>query len=153
VASPQDAAEFGRSGGRPVEPDEEAAIRAALDEIDEEKRRALAEPGPSWGDWFFFKAAKAYLVLLYLIVDVWIGVGWVNAGAPLLAVPSLAAAIYLELLLYRYLWYAPEEPPYIFRPSLITPVRYGRWTPEGRLLRRGASLSDVVEGPNLDEFL
>ena len=68
------------------------------------------------------------------------------------------AAIYLELLLYRFLWYRPDpEEGYratAFRPTWLRPVRYGRWTPEAFRAREGKDpFGDVAVGPDPREFL
>jgi hypothetical protein len=123
-----------------------------------EKELALREPGPSWREWFYFTAVKPWLVVGFLIADAWIATGWVEAGSYLGLSVSLAVAVYLEFMLYRYLWYRPDpeeaRPRTAFRPTWSRPVRYGRWTPEAERLRAGLPLEAPAEpGPDIREFL
>jgi hypothetical protein len=128
-----------------------------LDRVAEEKRLALLDPGPSWHDWFFWSASRWWIGLGFLILDSWILVAGIDAGNILLAVPSIAVAIYLEFLVYRYLWYSPapgrrrRRGP--FRPSWITPVPYGRWTPEAAAARLDPESAEADDGPRPEEFL
>jgi hypothetical protein len=152
MAAPDDLAKVGR--GKDLEPDELAVLQNRIDRVQEEKRKALADPGPSWREWFLFSAAKAYVLLGYLIVDVWIVIGALEVGLPYVAAALVVVAIYLEILLYKYLWRRPAETPRGFRPTWWwTPARYGRWTPEGEALRSGESPEMIEEGPNPKEFL
>ncbi len=151
MASPQQSAKIGAP--REYDSDEEVSVGERMDRVAEEKRQALLDPGPPWKEWFLYSGAKWWVGLGFLIVDVWILVTWIELGAAILFGPLLVVSLYLEVLLYRYLWYRPSEPSRNFHASWFTPVRYGRWTPEGGQLRAGASLTDVEEGPNPHEFL
>lgn len=120
---------------------------------------ALAEPGASWREYFYYSFAKAWGVLGFAIVDTWIAAIWVQ---PLQAAPlffSLAGALYLEFLFFRYLWYRPGPDDSAstgsFHPTWTRPVRFGRWTPEAERVRRGLSAIDPSEvtGPDPSEFL
>jgi hypothetical protein len=124
----------------------------------EERARAIAEPGASWREFLFFELAKVWIVLGLFVLDSWIIIYWtqpLNVAALFL---SLAAAIYLDFLLYRVLWYRPDpEESYLkreFRPTLIRPVRWGRWTPEAWRARDGRDpYGDAIVGPDPREFL
>ncbi|HYA70023.1 MAG TPA: hypothetical protein VEH28_01470 [Thermoplasmata archaeon] len=151
MASPKDAAAVGRD--RPLEPDEEAALLVQVDRADAEKRRALSEPGASWHDWFYYSAAKWWILLAFFIVDTWVVVGWLETGVAIAAVPSLIAAVYLEALAYQVLWHRPMESPREFRRSVFRLVYCGRWTPEAERLRRGEAAGFPEEGPSPEEFL
>jgi hypothetical protein len=134
-------------------PEEEVAYRDQLAQVIEEKKQALADPGPSWREWFFFSAMKVYLGLTFFIVDSWIIVTWLEAGSAAGAAVSTVAAVYLEFLCYRWLWTRPRLDRPVrasFRPSWHTPVQFGRWTPEAELFRAGKL---PPEGPNPREFL
>lgn len=126
---------------------------------EEDRRQALADPGPSWSQWFYWSFLKTWVVLGFLIGDVFVVATW---GAPLnLAgmIPSLALAIYAEILGYQYLWYRPSLPSRSlaraeFRRTWLRPVPYGRWTPEAARVKRGLPALDVVHaGPDPREFL
>lgn len=126
---------------------------------EEERRRALADPGPSWSEWFYWSFLKTWVVLGFLIGDVFVIATW---GEPLnLAgmIPSLVLATYAEILGYQYLWYRPRMPSRShrrveFRRTWLRPVPYGRWTPEAARVKQGLPALDVVEaGPDPREFL
>jgi hypothetical protein len=143
-------------------PDEEVALEAQLVRVREEKRLALLEPGPTWSQWFFFRAAKWYVIVAFLIALSWeLGYLFPPSNSPADEVlPVVAATVYAEFLLYRCLWYRPtsggpsrstRDKP--FRRSLIRPVRYGRWTPEGADVRAGRPVVVPAQGPDPREFL
>ncbi len=119
---------------------------------------ALSHPGLSWHDWFFFDAAKWWVGLVDLIVDAWIIAYWYDLSNFLGLGLSLAAALYGEFLLYRFLWYrpledapAPRSPPGSLRARLLRPVPIGRWTPEAAGYLPVARSADGTPNPN--EFL
>ncbi|MCI4336877.1 MAG: hypothetical protein L3K17_06755 [Thermoplasmata archaeon] len=129
----------------------------------EARRRALAEPGPSWSEWFYRSFARTWIVLGFFILDVFIIATW---GAPLnllVMVSALVLAIYGEFLLYEYLWYQPRErrhhrprTPGPFRPTWLRPVEYGRWSADAALIRAGklpATIDTPEVGPDPREFL
>ncbi len=138
----------------------DSASRRKLEKVADEKRRALAEPGKSWHDWFYFDALRGWGVIGFLIVDSWIAVQWILLGSYVGLGLSLVLACYLEFLLFRFLWYRPELPyrrsrrtP--FRRTLLRPVEVGLWTPERAL--RDRALLDEKDLPgdtvNPEEFL
>ncbi|MGI0139999.1 MAG: hypothetical protein ACREBT_02455 [Thermoplasmata archaeon] len=137
--------------------DLDESTRRQLETVEDEKRRALAEKGPSWRDWLFFEAFKWWMVIAYLAVDGWIVTGWLESGSYWAIAPSIAAAIYVEFLMFQFLWHRADleetyrhgrEP---FRASWFRPVEIGRWTPEAALRRR--SPHRPVESIDPDEFL
>jgi hypothetical protein len=135
-------------------PQDEAPLDDFLDPDAETKRRALLDPCPSWSDWFLFSGAKPWVGLCFLVVDVWIGTTWLiplNLAAMGL---SLVAAVYLEFMAYRYLWYRPDEIRVgeRFRPTWRVPRQFGLWTPEERARRLGELVSTPT-GPDPREFL
>ena len=126
------------------------------DRVDQEKALALAEPGPSWRQWMFHSAFRAYFLLGMLIVDAQIVVFWIEEKSSVALVVTLILALYLEFLLYRYLWYrprfdAPARRP--FRRTWIRPAEYGRWTPEAELVRAGSPIYSSEQGPSPKDFL
>ncbi|HYA10575.1 MAG TPA: hypothetical protein VEH10_02745 [Thermoplasmata archaeon] len=157
----------GKRGGpgdeRELTPEEEAAYVAGLERIELEKQRALADPGPSWREWFFYDHAKWWVGLGFLVVDVWAVGSWFTDGndtptRALGAVLTLAAVLYPEVLLYRYLWRRPSENESWstgpFRPSWKALREFGRWTPEAdRLRARGRSPTPTDGVPHPEEFL
>jgi hypothetical protein len=150
---------------QPAEPREEkdeaplsrAALRDQLDRVEEEKRQALLEPGPSWREWWYFSASKWYVGLGLLIVDSWIISSWFQYGSLLAGILALVGAIYLEFLLYEYLYYRPhpERERRRGRPRAVWfhPVEFGRWTPEGAILRAGGTIPGTSDTPTPEEFL
>ena len=145
------------TGDASVDPLQRQILRDQLDRVQEEKRRALADPGPSWSEWFYYDAARWFVGLGFLIVDAWIFVACLDAGLAIAIIPSLIAAIYLEFLGYEYLWYVPPlDGPRrrgAFRRSWRRPVALGRWTPEGVRARENPSAPSPDQGPQPEEFL
>lgn len=138
-------------------PEDEFALDARLSAVSEEKRRALAAPGPSWRQWWFHDGSKWYVGLGLLILDIWLLAYGFEAGALLGAVALLVVAVYAEFLLYRYLYYRPHPDDQAhatrFRRTWTRPVAFGRWTPEADFVRAGGKLPGPEEGPNPKEFL
>ena len=140
-------------------PEEESAYDAGLDRVAEEKRRALHDPGPSWKAWFLHDAAKWWLGITFLVVDSWLIVGWLEVFDLPALLASGAAAIYLEYVLWSYLWKRPKDEARVgvrrFRRSWWRPFEYGRWTPEAERLRlHGGPPPAAGEGePSPHEFL
>lgn len=136
---------------------EERLLRAQMDRVEEEKRLALRDPGPSWREWWFYSASKWYVVLGMLIVDSWAMFSWYQVGIPLAGVGTLVGAVYAEFLLYEYLWYRPgDRSPAAarrFRRTWYRPVRRGRWTPEARSPTPKVLAERDEEGPDLQEFV
>jgi hypothetical protein len=149
AASPRAARANGPSDGS-------ASSEALEDRVAAEKARALKEPGPSWRTWFLQNALRWYYFLGILILDVQVIVFWIEVNWLVGIVPSLVVLLYLELLLYRYLWYRPRSdaiPRRAFRRTWLRPAEYGRWTPEADLVRAGVSIYRTEEGPSPKEFL
>lgn len=129
----------------------------------EARREALADPGPTWSEWFFRSFARTWVVLGFLIGDVFL----IATFAAPLDVPALVAgvglAFYGEFLLYQYLWYTPSTRYHhrtagVFARSWVHPVAYGRWTEEAALIRAGqlpvyAEIEGHETGPDPREFL
>ncbi|MCI4357924.1 MAG: hypothetical protein L3J95_01895 [Thermoplasmata archaeon] len=152
-----------------------------LPKIDpEEKERALHDPGPPWRVWLASSFAKTYLGLGFLISDGIIFASWLGPPPnwPGL-VGSLALALYLEHLLWQYLWYHPRsygDTPASFADRSGTtgahappsepagsawgarlrrglhPFPYGRWTETAERRRKGLA-PGPTEGPDPREFL
>jgi hypothetical protein len=133
------------------------AIESQIDRVEQEKRKALSDPGPTWRAWWFHSASKWYIGLLFLIVDVWIFSAAAEASAIALGAVAVAAAVYAEFLLYRYLYYEPPlgraKSEGRFHRTWYRPVEYGRWTEEGEILRAGGTLPAADGGPDPHEFL
>ncbi|HTT16607.1 MAG TPA: hypothetical protein VMH49_04540 [Thermoplasmata archaeon] len=148
---------------RELTPEEEAAFRVGLERVQEEKREALVDPGPSWREWFFYDAMKWWLGIVFLIADAWVVTSWISDGVATATdivgvVLSLAAALYLEVLLYRYLWRRPSDPDLVgrgtFRPGWKALREVGRWTPEAsRVASRAARRRPEQGGVDPNEFL
>ncbi len=137
-------------------PEEDIAFRDRVEKVAEEKRQALKDPGPTWREWFFFEATKWWIGLGLFILDIWIVIGWAEAGSLLLGLGILAVALYLEFLLARYLWHRPAEHRArrgTFHPTWYLPVEVGIWTPEAAELRAGRPVTGLTEDPRPEEFL
>ena len=119
-------------------PGDELADESLEDRVEQEKARALERAGTELAPMVFQRALRAYYVLGILIVDVQVVVGWYEVGSAVGLVVCLALAVYLEFLLYRYLWSRPRAdaapPRGQFRPTWVRPSEYGRWTPEADLV-------------------
>lgn len=135
----------------------DAPYRAQLDRVAQEKQEALEEPGLSWRDWLYFSAFKWWLVIALIAADGWIVGFWIEVPNGYALAGSLAIAVYLEFLLFQYLWHRPdpeERPPKgRFRPNWHRPVEFGRWTPERRLAAAGHPVYDRSHGTDPREFL
>lgn len=147
-----------REGPRTGVTRERAALRAQLDAVAEEKQRALEHPGPTWHDWWFYSGSKWYVLIGFLILDVWVGGFWVEAGYGALALASVVALLYAEFLLYEYLWHRPalseggRRAP-AFRRTWWRPVEFGRWTPEAAARERSGALTRDDDAPDVHEFV
>ena len=129
-----------------------------------ERQAALAEQGPSWRAWFYTSFSMVYLGLGLLIVDAIVVAAWVQARLNLGALAGVAIGlIYVEYLLYQFLWYRPEHGASLSGPrsaprsalggrSWLHPFAVGRWTHHFPAGRRGAG-ADAPEGPTPEEFL
>ena len=130
---------------------------------EEERKAALAHPGPTWTDYFFRSFLKAWIALGYLILDVFVVGFWLENHLYVGILPSLVAAVYLEWLLWAYLYYEPHGGASASQrrePGLdrfLFPVTFGRWTEPGDRVRHGLSpySREAVEaaGPDPAEFL
>jgi hypothetical protein len=123
---------------------------------EEERQKALEDPGEPWGQWFYFTFLKVWIPLGFLILDGWIaGAALEVRNYPALVI-GLVAAVYLEFLAFRALWAHPpddESPSRPFRRSWYRPVRFGRWTAESWYPERFRSPTPGRTGPDPNEFL
>ncbi|HEV2519666.1 MAG TPA: hypothetical protein VGX00_03480 [Thermoplasmata archaeon] len=146
----------------------------------EEKQRALSDPGPGWKEWAMSSFAKTYLALGFLIADGILVASWIAPGPNLIGLlGSAALALYLEYLLWQYLWYVPraasegpadprlqglvgsnpaansegdaERWTHVAR-RVFHPFPIGRWTAEARRIRQGLA-PEPSAGPDPREFL
>lgn len=141
--------------------EERRRFREAAEEIDAQKRHALAQPGPSWHDWWYYRASKWYVVLFYFVVD---GTCFSLLGMLLgyFSVPVVVAIVYGEFALYQYLYHRTNldtrHRGETFRRTWYRPFDVGRWTPEGTARRAGALRGPrepgvpTDEGPKPEEF-
>ena len=139
------------------DPAAEFALEAQLDRVEIEKEQARRAPDLPWTAWWFHSGSKWYLVVGYLIADVWLLSAAIEYNVLAVGIVGLIVALYAEFLLYRYLYYVPPDEPTRsdgpFRPSFVRPVEYGRWTPEGATLRAGGTVARPETGPDPKEFL
>ena len=162
--SPEAAERFGTGDATgPEDFEERAMLEEGLRRLREDQKRALADPGPTWKEWFLYRGSKWYIGLLCLILD---GVEIASflpfvppyyvRGPELVGV--LAPTLYLEFLLYRYLWYVPPQEQghsrsARFRSTWLRPVEFGRWTAEAARIRAGERPPTAAAGPDPREFL
>ncbi len=134
---PEDSAKFSDIATDP-------SYRIVLDQVAAEKKAALEDPGPSWREWVLHSAAKWYVGLGLLTLDGWVVGDFLFYRIYWPIAPALVGALYLEFLLWQFLWYRPE----MYRSRArrhwtssfwIHPVPFGRWTPEADLARGGAT--------------
>jgi hypothetical protein len=124
------------------------------DALREEQAKALADPGPDWRTWTLHTGLRPYFLVLFLTIDTWLALTWLEAGLLLGILLSLLPAVYAEFLLYRYLWARPDpEAPQPFVRSWSRPVWAGRWTIEGDRLRAGEAMPRPDETRKREEFL
>jgi hypothetical protein len=136
-------------------PDEEFDYRERLEQVVDEKRRALLDPGPPWKEWFLFDGAKWWMGLLFLIFDAWIVGAGIEAGLLWVGLLGLIPATYLELLSWRYLWFRSDLGRPVrggFQPTWLRLTEFGRWTPEGTTVRTLGRAALGPEGTNPKEF-
>jgi len=130
-------------------------FRVVVDQVAAEKKAALEDPGPSWKEWALHSALKWYIALGLLTLDGLLIDFWIVSGVDL-GLLTIVPALYGEYLLWQYLWHRPQEATpgqqRRVRPSRwIHPVRYGRWTPEADLARKGELVPS--DQPSPAEFL
>jgi hypothetical protein len=131
-------------------------FRAPLSE--EERRRAEEDPGPSWSEYFYWQLLKWWVGLAFLVIDSMLLLTFLRPLELPLLVGSLVAAIYVEYVVWQYLWHRPPldpaerraQGPFVRSPLRIVP--YGRWTPEARMARSGIDPMGP-HGPDPREFL
>jgi hypothetical protein len=154
--SPTPTNSFGTEMPEVPDPAAEDAFQAQVDRVAAEKKRAREAPDVPWRTWWYNSGSKWYVVLGFLIGDVWLlDVGYL-AGSLVLGIVALAVALYAEFLLYRYLYYVPAEEDDLqgpFRRSWFRPVEFGRWTEQGAALRSGGRVEAPEAGPDPKEFL
>jgi hypothetical protein len=163
VFSPRSDPRSGSLSDDDLTPEEEAALTDGLDRVRAEKRRALEDPGPSWREWFLYSGSKWWIGVGFLIVDVFVSGTWIADGAfssdrLIGALASLAVALYLEILIYGYLWRRPTDAELAgnreFRPGALRLRQVGRWTPEGTRFPSGRLPVRAEDGaPSPHEFL
>jgi hypothetical protein len=124
----------------------------------EEREQALADPGPTWREFFLYEFAKVWIILGFMIGDVIVMASFFQPLDVPAIIASAAVLVYLEFVAYQWLWYRPplDEPRYKgpFRRRWNRWVEFGRWTPEAD--RRRAGLDPYVNhsgGPHPSEFL
>lgn len=139
-----------------LSPEDRRSLADQLEAVQIEKKKALKDPGPTWREWFFYDMLKWWIGVGFLVLDSWVIAFWLEPPNAIGLALSLVAAIYLEFLLARYLWFRPKDETTTsrgaFRRTLLRPVEFGRWTPEAELVRRGVIRPGSESGPSIDEF-
>ena len=143
---------LGAEEPRPPLPEHSASVDLTEEE---EKKRALAEPGPTWKEWLYFTAFRWWFGILFLVVDSWVVVEFLEIGSVVGLLAGAIAAVYLEYLLYVYLWRRPVPTRHVrLRRARWPPVEVGRWTPEA-FAARAAGVRPTLPRDTADprEFL
>jgi hypothetical protein len=139
------------------DPAAEYAFRVQVDRVEQEKQLARAAPDVPWRTWWFHSGSKWYLVIAFLVLDVWILDYVYLTGLVLILGAVFVLALYGEFLLYRCLYYVPPEDAAVtgtrFRRTWYRPVEYGRWTPQGEVVRAGGTVAPPEAGPDPKEFM
>jgi hypothetical protein len=123
-----------------------------------EREEAVAEPGPTWTQYFEREFLKWCWGLVVIVVDALVVATFLSPVDLAAMLPALAFVTYLEFLGYRYLWYRPdpdvESRHAEFHRTWLRPSRFGIWTPEAERLKSGKSpFADGRVGPDPSEFL
>ena len=139
---------------------------ADLDHKDPKVRQWLIDhPGPSWREWFFQSFAKTYTLLGLFIGDAIVAAYWLEPANFLGLAASLFVLVFLEYLLYQYLWFEPaaghpHQSRSIRAASVggrpwMHPFPYGRWSGAAQRVREGLAPVPVAPGdsPDPKEFL
>ncbi|MCI4347766.1 MAG: hypothetical protein L3J97_04005 [Thermoplasmata archaeon] len=149
-----------------------------LPKLDEDLRHsAIATPGKSWREWLFSSFAKVYIGLGLFIGDAIVAAYWLEARNALGLVGSIAPLLYLEFLLYQFLWYEPvpsrsvrrslaqdagddaavprmSSAPVFTWIDLVHPFAAGRWSETRQRRLQGLPVdAGTLEGPDPEEFL
>ncbi|MCL4324738.1 MAG: hypothetical protein M1144_04680 [Candidatus Thermoplasmatota archaeon] len=121
---------------------------------EEDRKRALDDPGIPWKQWFLTTGLKPWVVLGLLLfeglglVSVWVALsGYARAAV----FPILVAALYLDVLLWSFLWREPSVDEFRsgnFKNYWFQPFKIGRFTVEYRLWKEGKR--DEVTLPNVN---
>jgi hypothetical protein len=123
----------------------------------EERRAAIADPGASWREFFFFEFLRWWVLLGFLVADTVVVVSFLHPLFVPGMVGGLLLALYLEFLAYAMLWRRPdfdrEAHHGPFERTWYRPARFGRWTPEGERVRRGLDPNPSSGAPDAREFL
>lgn len=149
VTSNEQLAPRGAAFGEP----DEAVWREPHDSVALDRGALTAAPAPSWREWLYGHAFRWWIGLVSLIVDAWIVAGWIQVRGWLPLFGSLAAVVYLEFVLWQYLFH-PYKPQIRgkFRATWYAPFKVGRWSPD----REGGlklEIGPVDRGPDPREFL
>jgi hypothetical protein len=142
---------------------EEARTPETADVRDPNVRRWLVSlPGPTWREWFYTSFAKTYALLGLFIADAIVLAGWLQSRYYLGSL-TLLPMLYVEFLLYQYLWHEPSAAEQRSRSTRlgaaggrawVHPVPYGRWSATARDVRDGVIPPDGgPAGPDPKEFL
>jgi hypothetical protein len=126
---------------------------------DEERKRFIDDPGIPWMTWLLTIGLKPWIGLGLFIGDSLTLLNLWVIGTPvarIAMVPTLLLLIYLNFLLWSYLWHVPtpeELRASPVSPTLRSPFAVGRWTPDYQTWKEGGrtALADGQIDPN--EFL
>jgi len=136
-------------------------IREARDRklSEEERKEVIADPGLSWKDWAIYQGLKTWVGLALFIGDCLLFAGLWTGGSVAYRIsiaPAMAGAIYLNYLLWSYLWYVPDIGQLRKakqKRTLLHPFPVGRWTPEYETYKKSGLRGLHAEEVNPEEFL
>jgi hypothetical protein len=100
----------------------------------EERKKAIDDPGTPWKVWWYAQGSKTWIGVGMMILDVFLyGTIWMWTWpyAHYMLIPAMPFALYLNYLLWNYLWRVPDldelRKGQIERTALH-PWPVGRWT-------------------------
>jgi hypothetical protein len=147
-------------------PDLADADWSEVDHTDPKVRKWLVDhPGAPWSEWFYRSFAKTYGVTGLFVGDAIVVAFWLEVPSLIGLFATLLPLLYLEYVLYQYLWYEPgvehshrsrstRETSTEPRRPWVHPFPFGRWSSTGLLIRQGLEPIPTGDaGPDPREFL
>jgi hypothetical protein len=126
---------------------------------DEERKEIIDVPPSPWKEWFLTEGSKTWIAVGLLILDIFVyGALWLSswAYAHYLIPPALIAALYLNYVLWTYLWSVPDIDELRkgrLKHTLAHPFPVGRWTPEYKVWKEQGDAGLHSGALNPDEFV
>jgi hypothetical protein len=126
---------------------------------EEERKKYIADPGTPWKTWLLTEGLKTWIGLAMLILDIFLyGTLWLtgNVYARYAIIPAMIGAVYLNYLLWIYLWRVPDIDELRkgrLKRTLRSPFPVGRWTLEYKTWKEQGVSALHSDEINPKEFL